>query len=159
MGRIILILFFTFWILSLTAQNKVVISKQGLWLAVLSPKSDTLLYCSIACGSVLHNKQNEGDNRTPEGKFRIKSVENSSKWTFDFNDGKGSVKAYGPLFFRLSTPGHKGIGIHGTHLPESIPGRTTHGCIRMQNENLIILSHLVSIGTEVVIFPDKDYSP
>ena len=39
MGRIILILFFTFSILSLTAQNKVVISKQGLWLAVLSPES------------------------------------------------------------------------------------------------------------------------
>ena len=63
-------------------------------------------------------KVKAGDNRTPEGVFKVVSKEPAAHWTYDF--GKGPVKgAYGPLFIRLSTPGFKGIGIHGTHDPET----------------------------------------
>lgn len=63
--------------------------------------------------------------------------------------------AYGPLFIRLSTPGFKGIGIHGTHDPETVPGRETHGCIRLKNDDLVKLSKFVDKGTVVVILPSR----
>lgn len=95
-----------------------------------------------------------GDNRTPEGIFKVVSKEPAAHWTYDF--GKGPVEgAYGPLFIRLSTPGFKGIGIHGTHDPATVPGRETHGCIRMKNDDLVKLSKFVDKGTVVVILPSR----
>ena len=82
--------------------------------------------------------------------------EPAAHWTYDF--GKGPVEgAYGPLFIRLSTPGFKGIGIHGTHDPATVPGRETHGCIRMKNDDLVKLSKCVDKGTVVVILPSRTY--
>ena len=88
-----------------------------------------ILKFPIACGMNFGQKMKAGDNRTPEGIFKVVSKEPAAHWTYDF--GKGPVEgAYGPLFIRLSTPGFKGIGIHGTHDPATVPGRETHGCIR-----------------------------
>lgn len=42
-------------------------------------------------------------------------------------------------------------GIHGTNKPGSIGWNASHGCIRMQNENVKELYDLVSHGTRVVI--------
>ena len=43
------------------------------------------------------------------------------------------------------------IYIHGTHEEEKIGQPASHGCIRMLNEDVIILFHLVSIGERVLI--------
>ena len=51
------------------------------------------------------------------------------------------------------TPGHKGIGIHGTHKPESIGTRDTEGCIRLHNDDLRQLVGHVRVGMTVVILP------
>lgn len=135
--------------------NRVVVSKREMRLVVLAQQGDTLAVYRIACGTNYGDKQCEWDSRTPEGRFEIEAVENPADWTFDFADGAGPVKAYGPLFFRLSIPGYTGIGIHGTHRPESVPGRTTHGCIRLRNADVLALSRLAGVGTEVVILPDE----
>ncbi len=91
----------------------------------------------IAVGRNPGDKQRVGDNRTPTGRFRVVSIEDASKWTHDFRDGKGKIKgAYGPWFLRLEAKGWKGIGIHGTHDPDSIGTRATEGCIRLNNEDI-----------------------
>ena len=54
---------------------------------------------------------------------------------------------------RLEVPGHKGIGIHGTHKPESIGTRDTEGCIRLHNEELENLVKHCHVGMAVFITP------
>ena len=65
---------------------------------------------------------------------------------------------YGPIAFgtsaysRLSEwPGGGVIGIHGTNQPELIPGRPSHGCIRLKNPAILRLAELMPIGTPVWI--------
>ena len=66
---------------------------------------------------------------------------------------------YGPYAFGLSArsavltdwPGGGFIGIHGTNAPGLIPGRISHGCIRMRNEHITRLNRLMSVGTPVSV--------
>ncbi len=134
--------------------NIVVISKQDMQLSLIDYKGDTLFCAPIAAGKAYGNKQKQGDMRTPEGVFRVVDIQNSSKWTHDFHDGKGEIEgAYGKYFIRLNVPGHKGIGIHGTHVPESIGSRATEGCIRLNNDDLERLVSLIYPPLTVVITP------
>jgi lipoprotein-anchoring transpeptidase ErfK/SrfK len=61
---------------------------------------------------------------------------------------------YGPYAFgtadysSLSEWPHGGVvGIHGTNEPSLVPGRPSHGCIRMRNADVTRLWSLLSIGT------------
>ena len=106
----------------------------------------------IAVGKNPGDKQRVGDNRTPTGNFKIISIENASKWTHDFRDGKGKIRgAYGPWFLRLEAKGWKGIGIHGTHDPNSIGTMATEGCIRMYNEDIAEVKKYAYRNMPVVI--------
>ena len=66
---------------------------------------------------------------------------------------------YGPVAFGTSArsrvltdwPGGGYIGIHGTDRPELIPGRVSHGCIRMRNADVLRLAQLMPLGTPVTI--------
>jgi hypothetical protein len=66
---------------------------------------------------------------------------------------------YGPLAFGTNArsavltdwPGGGFIGIHGTDQPEILPGRVSHGCVRMHNSAVLRLSRLMSVGTPVTI--------
>ncbi len=106
----------------------------------------------IAIGKNAGDKQYRGDNRTPVGNFKVVSIENASKWSHDFRDGKGKIKgAYGPWFLRLDAKGWKGIGIHGTHDPESMGKSVTEGCVRLSNENIQDLRQYAYLNMPVVI--------
>ena len=106
----------------------------------------------IAVGRNLGDKQRVGDMRTPEGEFPVVQIQDSSGWVYDFGDGKGPIRgAYGPYFIRLGTPGWTGIGIHGTHAPDSIGSNITEGCIRLRNDDVAELRRLVKLGDTVVI--------
>ena len=108
----------------------------------------------IAVGKNGGDKKRVGDMRTPEGVFPVQRIENASKWTHDFRDGKGAIKnAYGPLFIRLDTDPWKGIGIHGTHDPASIGTDVTEGCVRLNNDDLLEFRGLIAVGTKVLIRP------
>lgn len=134
--------------------NIIVISKQDMQLNLINYKGDTLFCAPIAVGKAYGNKQKQGDMRTPEGVFKVVDIQNASKWTHDFHDGKGEIEgAYGKYFIRLKVPGHKGIGIHGTHVPESIGSRATEGCIRLNNDDLERLVTLIYPPLTVVITP------
>ena len=106
---------------------------------------------SVAVGRNPGNKRRIGDNRTPVGQFRVQSIENSQSWKHDFGDGNGVIKgAYGPWFIRLDT-GWKGIGIHGTHDPDSRGSMATEGCIRMSNEEIRELRRYAYRNMRVII--------
>ena len=106
----------------------------------------------VAVGNAPGDKQRVGDNRTPNGSFKIRQIQDSSKWTYDFKDGNGPVEgAYGPWFIRLYTPPWTGIGIHGTHNPNSISSRASEGCIRMKNEDVAELKKIIKVGMPVII--------
>jgi lipoprotein-anchoring transpeptidase ErfK/SrfK len=48
-------------------------------------------------------------------------------------------------------PGGGVIGMHGTDEPRLIPGRPSHGCIRLRNPDITRLYALTPIGTPVSI--------
>jgi hypothetical protein len=66
---------------------------------------------------------------------------------------------YGPVAFGLNArsrvltdwPGGGFVGIHGTNEPDLIPGRVSHGCIRMRNDAIVRLARLMPLGTPVTI--------
>lgn len=132
----------------------IVINKEDFSLKVYDYNGEQLFESSISCGKNHGNKQKIGDMKTPEGVFRVCDIQDASDWDHDFKDGNGRVPgAYGPVFIRLDVPGHKGIGIHGTHKPESIGTRDTEGCIRLENSEVLRLKELAYVGMVVVICP------
>jgi lipoprotein-anchoring transpeptidase ErfK/SrfK len=43
------------------------------------------------------------------------------------------------------------VGIHGTDEPDLLPGRVSHGCIRMRNADIVRLARLMPMGTPLTI--------
>ena len=138
----------------------IVISKKDLLLTVYAPvKGDTVPVAQFPVCLSLNKgqKEKEGDMRTPESEpgepFVIDAIKPASDWTHDFGDGRGAILAYGDWFLRLKTPGHHGIGIHGsTNNDESVPGRASEGCIRLHDSDIITLKEQYArVGMPVII--------
>lgn len=66
---------------------------------------------------------------------------------------------YGPVAFGTSArsevltdwPGGGYIGIHGTNAPALIPGRVSHGCVRLRNADVVELGRLMPVGTPITV--------
>jgi lipoprotein-anchoring transpeptidase ErfK/SrfK len=66
---------------------------------------------------------------------------------------------YGPLAFGTTArstgvsdwPAGGFVGIHGTNRPDLIPGRVSHGCIRMANPDILRLARLMRVGTPLTV--------
>ena len=120
---------------------------------------DTLkrMHYPVCVGKNKGQKQKKGDMKTPEctaeNPFSITEIVDASKWTHDFGDGRGSILSYGHWFMRLKTPGHSGIGIHGsTNNENTVPGRASEGCIRLLDKDIIILKkHFAYVGMPVTV--------
>ena len=88
------------------------------------------------------------ESPTPRGRFYIR----------DRLSGFGNP-FYGPIAFGTSArssvltdwPGGGFVGIHGTNEPDLIPGRISHGCIRLRNADILRLSRLMPVGTPITI--------
>jgi len=59
------------------------------------------------------------------------------------------TSAYAPTLSEW--PGGGVVGIHGTNEPQLIPGRPSHGCIRMRNADITRLWRTISLGTPIEI--------
>ena len=135
----------------------IVISKKDLNLRVYSKDSTLLAEYPCCLSKNKGNKQKKGDMRTPESPegqpFKITAIQDASTWRHDFKDGRGNIKAYGHWFLRLLTPGHSGIGIHGsTNNESSVPGRASEGCIRLRDNDIITLKEKYAyVGMPVYI--------
>jgi lipoprotein-anchoring transpeptidase ErfK/SrfK len=85
---------------------------------------------------------------TPRGEFLVRNR----------LERYGSAR-YGPVAFGTSArsatltdwPAGGFVGIHGTDRPELLPGRVSHGCIRMRNADILRLARLMPVGTPVTI--------
>jgi hypothetical protein len=85
---------------------------------------------------------------TPHGEFYIRNKLTNFDNPF-----------YGPIAFGTNArsavltdwPGGGFVGIHGTSYPELLPGRVSHGCIRMQNADIRRLAQLMQVGTPLTI--------
>lgn len=70
-----------------------------------------------------------------------------------------NAPAYGPFALGTSAyaptlsewPGGGVVGVHGTDEPQLIPGRPSHGCVRMRNADIARLWAMVSVGTPIEI--------
>lgn len=86
---------------------------------------------------------------TPQGRFYVR----------DRLEGPGLGPMYGPLAFGTSAhsavltdwPGGGVIGIHGTNEPGLLPGRVSHGCIRLRNRDVVRLGRRLKLGTPITI--------
>jgi lipoprotein-anchoring transpeptidase ErfK/SrfK len=87
---------------------------------------------------------------TPKGQFFIRAE-------LKGYGSRGSF--YGPLAFITSAtsdvltdwPGGGIVGVHGTSLPGLIPGRISHGCVRVRNADILRLAKLMPVGTPLTI--------
>jgi lipoprotein-anchoring transpeptidase ErfK/SrfK len=85
---------------------------------------------------------------TPRGRFYVRA-----KLT------RYRSPAYGPVAFGTSArsptltdwPAGGFVGIHGTDRPDLLPGRVSHGCIRLRNEDILALARRMPVGTPVVV--------
>jgi lipoprotein-anchoring transpeptidase ErfK/SrfK len=85
--------------------------------------------------------------RTPRGHYFI-----------DRGEGPIFGPVYGPnIFFTTAYsslpdwPGGGIVGIHGTNQPGLVPGRPSHGCIRLHNSDVKRLARLMPVGTALLI--------
>ena len=101
----------------------------------------------------------EKDRRTPEGNFRIVSIEDATHKLYRTDDGRLVPHVYGPWFLRLDADGWGGIGIHGTNAPGQISQRRSKGCIRMLNKDITKLHEYARVGMQVIVLPDNDSDP
>ncbi len=85
---------------------------------------------------------------TPTGEFFVRNVLT-----------RYASAAYGPIAFGTSArsetltdwPAGGFVGIHGTDRPDLLPGRVSHGCIRLRNPDIVTLARLMPVGTPVRI--------
>jgi hypothetical protein len=85
---------------------------------------------------------------TPRGRFYVRNKLSG------FGD-----PFYGPVAFGTSArsavltdwPAGGFVGIHGTNRPDLVPGRVSHGCIRLRNDDILELARRMPVGTPVTI--------
>jgi hypothetical protein len=90
----------------------------------------------------------EANTPTPAGHFWVRERLRSTDPSGPYGPWAFGTSAYS----RLSDWPRGGvIGIHGTDQPDLIPGRPSHGCIRVPNVGIRRLARLMPIGTPVWI--------
>jgi hypothetical protein len=85
---------------------------------------------------------------TPRGEFHVRN-----RLT------RYASPAYGPIAFGTSARSRHGtgwpaggfVGIHGTDRQDLVPGRVSHGCIRLRNADIRRLARRMPVGTPVTI--------
>ena len=131
--------------------RNIVVDKKKCKLYIINSFQDTLLAFPVCSSRNRGQKHTKDDCRTPEGTFPLYGVYNSTDWTYENTNDK----CYGPWFLSLRTPRYWGVGIHGTNAPGSVPGRRSHGCIRMHNEDITVVKQLTQKDTRVTVKPDS----
>lgn len=93
-----------------------------------------------------------GASRTPSptGSFQIvQRIPDPTWYTKGHVVPPGAANPLGTRWIGLSV---KGYGIHGTNHPASIGHRTSHGCIRMRNQDVEQLFTMVAVGDVVDLY-------
>lgn len=131
-------------------KRSITVNKEARRLYLLTAVGDTILKYPVCSSRNRGQKTEADDNKTPEGTFPLYGIYNSTDWTYKDTDSK----CYGPIFLSIKTPRYWGVGIHGTNAPGSVPGRSSHGCMRLHNENVLELKPMVQKDLWVTVLPD-----
>jgi lipoprotein-anchoring transpeptidase ErfK/SrfK len=85
---------------------------------------------------------------TPAGKFWIRE-----KFRVGGNPLYGARAMGTAAYSRTLTdwPGGGIVGLHGTSEPGLIPGRPSHGCVRLRNRDIKRLYALTPVGTPLLV--------
>ena len=122
-----------------TVRTRLIVDRRGLT-ATLLRDGHPVFHADIGVG--------QARSPTPRGHFYIRNRLTRYR-----------SPTYGPLAFGTSArseqltdwPAGGFVGIHGTDQPDLLPGRVSHGCIRMRNRDIIRLGRLMGVGTPVTI--------
>ena len=91
------------------------------------------------------------DGSTPSGDFEVKSRVENPEWTSPEGDFFKAGDAANPLGTRWLGFGEGGYGIHGTTDPNSIGREASHGCVRLNNEDVLEVYDFLTLGSKVTI--------
>ncbi len=124
-------------------------------LSVLDAEGKAVHTFPVAIGENFGQKTKSGDCKTPEGVFPVTNIKNVKGVKYDYHDGLGPVEAYGPYFIYFDTPGFKYIGVHGTcpERDDRIGSRDSKGCIRLHNEDLMVVLPYAHAGMKIKVVP------
>ena len=90
------------------------------------------------------------NNSTPTGKFQIVNKIVNPTWYHAGavipQDSPDNILGTRWLGFD-----HKGYGIHGTTLPQTIGQQASAGCVRMHNKEVEEIFDILPVGTEVTV--------
>jgi lipoprotein-anchoring transpeptidase ErfK/SrfK len=135
------------------ASHTVVVDKSRRELFVLEETQDNYMIVArypVSLGSERGDKIEQGDNRTPEGLYRITEIKNEKL-----------PQKYGPRAYVLNYPNDLdqrqsksgyGIWIHGSGMGDKT--KPTEGCVQLNDFHVIELGEYVSEGSPVYIFPE-----
>lgn len=92
---------------------------------------------------------------TPTGTFYVNQKIQEPRWVHPFTDESIAPNdprnPLGKYWIGFWTDGHHSIGFHGTPDPDSIGDASSHGCLRMYNQDVEELFHWVDMSTVVTV--------
>ena len=86
---------------------------------------------------------------TPTGTFYVNQRLVPSDTSGPFGPGAVGISAFSDVLTGWAQGGP--VAIHGTNQPELIPGRISHGCVRVRNKKINRLRRLMPLGTPIRI--------
>ena len=135
------------------AIHTVVVDKSRRELFVLEETQDNYIIVArypVSLGAERGDKATQGDNRTPEGLYRITEIKNEKL-----------PQKYGPRAYVLNYPNDLdrrqnksgyGIWLHGSGMGDKT--KPTEGCVQLNDFHIIALGEYVGEGSSVYIFPE-----
>lgn len=90
-----------------------------------------------------------GGTVTPRGRFYVRERLQLGGGGGVYGTFAFGISAYSPTL--SDWPGGGVVGIHGTNQPGLIPGRISHGCVRVRNAAINRLRRLMGLGTPIWI--------
>ena len=121
-----------------TVTTRITVNRSTLTLT-LTNRGRTILKTRVGVGTAA--------TPTPAGHFWVRE-----KLRFDNAPVYGTHALGTAAYAKVSDwPGGGVVGIHGTNQPQLIPGRPSHGCIRVKNADMVRLYRLTPIGTPITI--------
>lgn len=139
----------------------ILVEKRSQRLYVLNNvKSSIVIENSYLCstGKIRGDKQELGDNKTPEGIYFLHRKIDSSTLSAKYGAG-AFVLDYPNSFDKIRRKNGYGIWIHGTNEPERLENTNdTRGCVILKNEDFMDLSQYIILNkTPVIIVNEVQY--
>lgn len=128
---------------------RVVVNKRKTTVNVMTVFGDTLDTYRVCASRNMGQKKTADDCRTPEGNFGIIGIYESSTWRYK---GTGSF-CYGPYFVSVLTPAST-VSVCTAPMLRFNPGRHSHGCMRLLNENAIRLKGWLNKDSRIIVLSD-----